>query len=195
MTTADFEPATDQMAQLVQGVTDEMLDRPTPCPAYRLGDLLDHVGGFALAFVAAAKKDLGEDTPAPQGASGDAARLTGDWRARITADLAALAAAWRDPAAWEGMTRAGGVDLPGEVAALVALDELVIHGWDVARASGQPFTVDDTLLGLVHDFVSQFQDPDARTGELFGPEVPVPADAPLLDRVLGMTGRDPGWRA
>ncbi len=39
------------------------------------------------------------------------------------------------------MTKAGGVDLPGEVAGLVALDELVVHGWDVARATGQAYDV------------------------------------------------------
>jgi uncharacterized protein (TIGR03086 family) len=197
MTTADFEPATRQMAQLVQGVSDEMLDWPTPCPAYRLGDLLDHVGGFALAFTGAATKDLGDGAATAQGPSGDASRLTGDWRGRIAADLASLAAAWRDPEAWQGMTQAGGVDLPGEVAALVALDELVVHGWDVARASGQPFAVDPDHLDLVRQFVSQFSGPGtegAREG-LFGPEVAVPEDAPLLDRVVGMTGRDPNWRS
>jgi uncharacterized protein (TIGR03086 family) len=93
------------------------------------------------------------------------------------------------------MTQAGGIDLPGEVAGVVALDELVIHGWDVARASGQVYEVDDASLQAVHEFVSQFSGPgreEARAG-LFGPVVDVPAAAPLLDRVIGMTGRDPGW--
>ena len=93
------------------------------------------------------------------------------------------------------MTQAGGVDLPGEVAGVVALDELVLHGWDVARASGQPYAVDDPSLQAVHRFVAQFSGPghDADRAGLFGPEVPVSDDAPLLDRVVGMAGRDPGW--
>ena len=70
-----------------------------------------------------------------------------------------MAEAWRAPEAWEGMTRAGGIDLPGEVAGLVALDELVVHGWDVARASGQDFTCDEASLEAVHGFVSQFSGP------------------------------------
>jgi uncharacterized protein (TIGR03086 family) len=81
------------------------------------------------------------------------------------------------------------------VAGLVALDELVLHGWDVARASGQPYEVDPASLGAVHGFVAQFSGPgqeESRAG-LFGPVVPVPDDAPLLDRVLGMAGRDPSW--
>ena len=80
------------------------------------------------------RRDQGHRRRGPGGGSGDASRLVDDWRSRIPRDLAALAAAWRDPEAWTGMTRAGGIDLPGEIAGVVALDELVVHGWDVARA-------------------------------------------------------------
>jgi uncharacterized protein (TIGR03086 family) len=193
MTPVDLEPAARRMADLVGGVPDELLDAPTPCPAYTLGDLVEHVGGAASAFTGAAVKDTGDATS--QGPSGDASRLSDDWRARIPRDLAALADAWRDPNAWTGMTKAGGVDLPGEVAGLVALDELVIHGWDVARATGRTYEVDEGSLEVVHGFVAQFSEPgmeETRAG-LFGPVVEVPADAPLLDRVVGLTGRDPGW--
>jgi uncharacterized protein (TIGR03086 family) len=193
MTPVDLEPAARRMADLVGGVPDELLDAPTPCPAYTLGDLVEHVGGAASAFTGAALKDTGDATS--QGPSGDASRLSDDWRARIPRDLAALADAWRDPDAWTGMTKAGGVDLPGEVAGLVALDELVIHGWDVARATGRAYEVDAGSLEAVHGFVAQFSEPgmeETRAG-LFGPVVEVPADAPLLDRVVGLTGRDPGW--
>ena len=193
MTPVDLEPAARRLADLVGGVPDELLDAPTPCPAYALGDLVEHVGGAASAFTGAAVKDLGDATS--QGPSGDASRLSDDWRTRIPRDLAALADAWRDPDAWTGMTKAGGVDLPGEVAGLVALDEVVVHGWDVARAAGQPFECDAASLEAVLGFVSQFSGPgqeEARAG-LFGPVVEVPDDAPLLDRVIGLTGRDPAW--
>ena len=188
-----LEPAARRLADLVGGVPDGLLDAPTPCPAYTLGDLLDHVGGAALAFTGAAVKDTGDVTShAP---SGDASRLGDDWRSRIPRDLLALAAAWRDPDAWTGMTKAGGVELPGEVAGLVALDEIVVHGWDVARATGQAYDCDTASLEAVLAFVSQFSEPgqeEMRAG-LFGPVVEVPEDAPLLDRVIGLTGRDPAW--
>jgi uncharacterized protein (TIGR03086 family) len=193
--TLDLEPATRQIAALVERVPEELLDRPTPCPAYSVGDLVDHVGGLALAFTAAATKATGD--AASQGPSGDASRLGADWRIRIPRDLAALAAAWHDPAAWSGITKVGGAELPGEVAGLVALDELVIHGWDVARATGQDFACERPLLDAVHTFVAQFSGPgqeEAREG-LFGPVVASPADAPLLDRVIGLSGRDPDWSA
>jgi uncharacterized protein (TIGR03086 family) len=193
MTSVDLEPAARRMAELVRGIPDELLDAPTPCPAYSLGDLLDHVGGAALAFTGAARKETGDATS--QGPSGDASRLGDDWRSRIPRDLAALADAWRDPEAWDGMTKAGGVELPGAVAGLVALDELVIHSWDIARASSQDYNPDPGSLEAVNGFVSQFSEPgqEAARAGLFGPVVDVPDDAPMLDRVIGLTGRDPGW--
>lgn len=193
MSTVDLTPAARRLADLVRAIPDEMLDAPTPCPNYTLGDLVDHVGGAARAFTGAAVKDTGDATShAP---SGDASRLVDDWRTRIPRDLAGLADAWHDPDAWTGMTKAGGVDLPGEVAGLVALDEIVIHGWDIARAMGQDYDYDPSSIDAVQGFVLQFSQPgqeELRAG-LFGPVVEVPEDAPLLDRVIGLTGRDPAW--
>ena len=189
----DLGPAAQRMVALLDGVPEHQLDAPTPCADTSLGDLIDHVGGLTLAFTAAAEKaggEMGDMQP-----SADASRLGDDWRERISGDLPKLAEAWREPAAWEGMTKAGGQDLPGEVAGLVALDELVIHGWDVARASGQHYEPDQVSLEACHRFVDQFSGPehaDQREG-LFGPIVEVPDDAPLLDRVIGLSGRDPNW--
>jgi uncharacterized protein (TIGR03086 family) len=183
----DLTPAAGQLAAVVRTVADADLSAPTPCPDYVLGDLLDHVNGLAVAFTMAARK-----TPLEGTASGDAARLPVDFRESIPARLDELAQAWLAPGAWEGMTRAGGVDLPGEVAAAVALDEIVLHGWDVARATGQPFEVDEGLLQVVHGFVSSIG-PDDRDGSLFGAVVEVDPNAPQFDRVLGLSGRDPRW--
>ncbi len=184
MVMLDLGPAADEMSALIRGVPDELLGHATPCPAYRLGDLVDHVGGLALAFAAAAAKDGGPLTAAPR--PGDAARLGEDWRTRIPRDLSALAAAWLDPAAWTGMTRVGGGDLPGEIAGLAALDELIVHGWDIARASGQLLNPDPAAVGAAHGFL-------AAAGGPFGPAVAVPAQRPLLDQVVGLAGRDPDW--
>ena len=190
MANPDLTPAARRMAELIRNVSDDQLQGPTPCPDYTLGDLVEHVGGLSLAFTAAATKMPLEGSD--QGPGGDASRLGDDWRTSIPERLIALADAWKDPEAWTGMTAAGGVELPGEVGGLVALDELVIHGWDVAKASGQPYDPDNDELEAVHGFVSQFDGGDS--GGLFGPPVPVPDDAPLLDRVIGLTGRDPNWQ-
>lgn len=182
----DLKPAAERMARLVAAVPDDALGRSTPCERYTVGDLIEHVGGAALAFTAAAVKQ-----PLEGGPSGDASRLDPDWRTRIPRDIEALAEAWRDPEAWSGTTRAGGVDLPGEVAGVVALDELVIHGWDLAKATGQPADYEGPELGAVHDMVTMFR--SSGIEGLFGPVVQVPDDAALFDRILGITGRDPNW--
>ena len=184
----DLGPAASCMAKLLASVDDEQLGAPTPCPDTTLGDLIDHVGTFSKAFVAVARKEVGA-TGAPP--SPDAANLEEGWRARIAGDLETLAAAWREPAAWEGMTAAGGIDLPGDIAGLVALDELVVHGWDVAVASKQPYDPPVEDIAGATSFLTSFDPP--RDGRLFGPVVAVPDDAPPLDRLLGLTGRNPGW--
>lgn len=182
----DLGPAAQRMADLVAAVADDALDRPTPCERYTVGDLLDHIGGAVLAFTASASK-----RPLEGGPSGEAANLGGDWRDRIPREVLTLAEAWRDPAAWTGMTRAGGIDLPGEVAGVVALDELVIHGWDLAKATNQAAGFEGPGLDAVYGMVQQFS--SGGVEGLFGPPVPVPDDAPLLDRILGLAGRDPSW--
>jgi uncharacterized protein (TIGR03086 family) len=194
MTTIDLEPSARRVAELIRGVRADQLTWPTPLPAYNLGDLLDHVGGLSLAFTGAAEKD-GAGASA-EGGSGDASRLGEDWQTRIPEQVEALAVAWKDPAAWTGMTAAGGIEMPAEVAGLVALDELVIHGWDIAQTLDEPYDCDAESLAAVRDFVGSFAPPDERPeGGLFGPAVAVPEDAPLLDQVIGLTGRDPNWSA
>jgi uncharacterized protein (TIGR03086 family) len=185
----DLEPAVATLSQVVARVRDDQLARSTPCAASTVGDLLDHVDGLALAFTAAATKTAIEGAP-----SADASRLGQDWRTRIPQRLAALARAWRDEAAWVGMTRAGGVDLPAEVAGVVALNEVIVHGWDIATSTGQPYACEPHLVEAARGFVqaSVAQYPDGSPG-LFGPPVPVPEDAPPLDRLIGLTGRDPAW--
>jgi uncharacterized protein (TIGR03086 family) len=183
----DLHPAVERLAGLVEALPDDALDQPTPCEAYTVAALLDHIAGGLVAFRHAALKD-----PLPGGPSGDASKLAPDWRTDIPRDARALANAWDDPAAWTGMTAAGGVDLPGEVAGIVALDELILHGWDLAKATGQPADYDGPGLDEVLAMVIQF-----RSGGfegIYGPEVAVQESSPLFDRILGKAGRDPAWR-
>ena len=91
------------------------------------------------------------------------------------------------------MTRAGGVELPAEVMGNVALAEVVIHGWDVARTIGAPYDADAATLDACLAHLAQF-DPVGTDG-MFGPAVPVADDADDLDKVVALSGRDPAWRA
>src|SRR5438105_1581589 len=110
----DLEPAAARVARVLAEVQDEQLRRPTPC-GISVGDVIDHIGTMAMAFTTKARKDVdggptGGPPPAPSGAN-----LGQAWRQQISQQLQTLAAAWAEPSAWEGMTKAGGLDLPGEV--------------------------------------------------------------------------------
>jgi CubicO group peptidase (beta-lactamase class C family) len=93
------------------------------------------------------------------------------------------------------MTRIAGMDLPGEVAGAVAIDEIVVHGWDIATSSGQKSQWSPELVEAAIGFVEPLasQNPDGVPG-LFGPAVPVGGRATRLQRLLALTGRNPGWQ-
>ncbi|WP_329029673.1 MULTISPECIES: TIGR03086 family metal-binding protein [unclassified Streptomyces] len=187
----DLEPAARRITAQLDAVDDAALGAATPCPGVTVGALLAHVEGLAVAFRDAARKDLGATTDsAPSVESGV---LEPGWRTTLPAALDEMVAAWRSPDAWEGMTRAGSVDLPGQVAGMVALNELVLHGWDLAKATGQPFDAEDAHLRSSLALLAELGDNPPATSP-FGPPVPVPEDAPLLDRAVARGGRRPDWR-
>lgn len=189
--TLDFGPQTRIVARLAEGVRDDRLADPTPCPQYAVRHVLGHLLGLAVAFRDAGRKDLGVTTDTgPQSALPD---IGPGWREELPKVLDELAEVWREPAAWTGMTRAGGFDMPGEVTAAVAVDELVVHGWDLARATGQAYVPDPAALAASHAFLRAAAEESERGDGIFGPVFPVPSDAPLLDRTIGLSGRDPGW--
>ncbi|MFI8087746.1 TIGR03086 family metal-binding protein [Streptomyces sp. NPDC086080] len=190
-TPLDLGPQTLIVARLAGAVTDAQLADATPCPQYAVRHMLGHLLGLAVAFRDAGRKDLGVTTDtSPDATLPD---IGPGWREELPEVLDELAGVWRDPAAWTGMTRAGGLDLPGEVAGAVAVDELVVHGWDLARATGQPYAPDPAALEVSHAFLQVAADEAERGDGIFGPVVPVPQDAPLLNRTIGLSGRDPGW--
>jgi len=185
------------LSRLLDDVTDAKLDNPTPCQDTPVAALLDHLLGLTLAFTWAARKtpvaERGSDESGPGRATAE--HLDPNWRALLPRRLDALAEAWRDPTAWEGITEAGGVTMPADVMGTVALDELVLHGWDLARATGQPFACDPASTAAVLAFTSASAQPEMRASRegLFGPVVEVAEDAPAFDRALGFAGRDPAW--
>src|SRR6266542_2620477 len=193
----DLDPAAREVARLLDGVTDDQLADPTPCPDYPVAALLDHLMGLSLAFTWAARKTTAAEGGSNESGPGRATaeHLDPDWRTVLPKRLRELAEAWRDPAAWEGMTEAGGVTMPAEGMGAVALDELVLHSWDLARATGQAFRCDPASAAAVLAFTSASAQPElapSRKG-LFGPVVDVPGDAAAFDRALGFAGRDPAW--
>jgi uncharacterized protein (TIGR03086 family) len=177
----DLMPACRRMIDVLGGVADDQLAGGTPCTEYTVRDLIAHVDGVANGFAALARAQ-----PSAPGDEG----LGDDWRERVAEHVRALGEAWADPAAWKGETETGGTALPNELWGKIAFTEVVVHGWDLATATGQPFALPDETLRACLDHVADFV-PKAPLPTLWGPAVPVPDDAPLLHRVLAVTGRTP----
>ena len=100
------------------------------------------------------------------------------------------------PGATEGETEIAGMRMPAAATSVVALNEVLIHGWDLAVATGQEYRADPASAQACLEFGQGLAvgAPEMRD-EMYGPVVPVPDDAPVFDRLLGQTGRDPGWTA
>ena len=193
-TTLDLGPQALAVARLALAVRDDQLAAPTPCPDLAVRHLLGHLLGLSVAFRDAGRKDFGATTDtAPDSAVPD---IGPGWREELPKVLDELADVWRAPDPWTGTTRAGGIEMPGAVAGAVAADELVIHGWDLARATGQPYDPDPAALRASYAFLWAAADETGPGDDgVFGPVVPVPDDAPLLDRAVGLSGRNPGWHS
>jgi uncharacterized protein (TIGR03086 family) len=186
----DLAPSADRLAGLLPAVGDDRLGGPTPNEGRTVGQLLQHIVGLTAAFRAAAGKDFGPWTDTSPDANGWP-ELEDGWRETLAERLPALAAAWSSPAAWEGMTRAGGIDLPGAIAGLVALGEITFHGWDLARATGQDDDCDEATATALEGFVEGFD--SGGTPGMFGPATEAPEDAGPFERALARSGRDPSW--
>lgn len=165
----DLKPACTYAASLVGDVRDASLDGPTPCDGYTVRGMIAHLDQVAR----------GADAPEPLGPR---------WRTEVPERLDALAAGWADPAAWEGV---GGLDLPNATWGRIVLTEMVVHGWDLARATGRPFDLDDgPTLQACLEHVAEFV-PNAPVPQLWGPPAVVDEGAPLIDRIVAITGRTP----
>ncbi|MEU4740214.1 TIGR03086 family metal-binding protein [Actinosynnema sp. NPDC023658] len=174
--------------EVVENVGPDQLGAPTPCADFDVRALLNHLLFWGPSLNAAARK---EAVPPPAAAETDVDLTAGDWAAELSALLRDRAAAWGEPSAWTGTTSVGSPQqMPAELIGSMVLGETVVHTWDLARATGQAPAWDRELLEHIHaDLLGSAQ--MGRDMGLYGPEVPVPADAPLIDRIVGLTGRTP----
>jgi uncharacterized protein (TIGR03086 family) len=163
------------------------LDGPTPCADYDLRTLLRHFTGTSGAFVKAGQtRALDPDDPWGSKAMLDEQ----DWADQLAGQVETMGQAWSRPEAWTGSI--DGAQMPAQAIGELGLIELLLHGWDVARATGQSLQVSDELgaelLRCLQPTLEQ-----GREFDVYGPEVTVPADASPFTRALGLSGRDPNW--
>lgn len=180
----DLGPAASALAALVVAVPEEHLDEPTPCDAWSVRRLLAHIDEIGPGFRAIAE---GGDIA---GADPDASLVAG-WRERIPASLEALAVAYRAPGAWRGRASVGETEQSRASLAVVALDELVVHAWDLATALGVPFAPRDEDVVVCTAFAEAVASPEGTPG-LFGPALDPGPDADAFARLLAATGRRVG---
>jgi uncharacterized protein (TIGR03086 family) len=175
------------LAAIVRDITPDQLTNPTPCPEFDVRALVNHLLYWSPSLAGAGRKEV---VPPPD----SGVDLTaGDWRGDLLTRLDDLVSAWAPPEAWEGDTRVvGPTATPARAIGGMTVCELAVHGWDLASATSQPFSLDGELLAYLHEEVAVGAEQGRQMG-VYGPEVAVPAGAPTLDRVLGLTGRDPAW--
>jgi uncharacterized protein (TIGR03086 family) len=162
----------------------EQLDAPVPCEGWTVRDLAEHLLTWTPVLAGS-----GRGTPPEPGSRA----LGDDWPTVLGAEREDLVAVWSDPAAWAGTTTMTSSEIPAAVVGTMTLCELVLHGWDLATGLGLPVAWDDALLEEVHDALSQLT-PLGRQMGAFGPAADVAPDAPVLERVVALAGRDPAWR-
>jgi uncharacterized protein (TIGR03086 family) len=164
------------------------LTAPTPCTDFDVRGLINHFAG-TTHWLAQVGKRAPTDPDDPYGMKQDV--TTGDWRPLLRDRVCGVGAAWADPSAWEGTIDA--VQMPATMIGEMALVELLVHGWDLAAATGQQLVVDDEVGATVHRSIAGTAEMGRQMGA-YGPEVEVPPDAPAFDRALGLAGRDPLWK-
>lgn len=183
--------AAEPLAKLLRTITPDQLVAPTPCADFDVRALLNHLLFWGPSLVGAASK---APIAPPAAAETDVDLTGGDWSAALDTQLGELATAWRNPEAWQGTTHLGGpTELPASLVGGMVVGELVVHGWDLARALGTTADWDDDLLRYLLDETAATADQGRAMG-IYGPEIPVAPDAPVLDRILGLAGRDPAGK-
>jgi uncharacterized protein (TIGR03086 family) len=113
----------------------------------------------------------------------------GEWPATYDTSADALLAAFSAPGALERVVTVPFGTVPGAVALQLRLVENLVHGWDLARATGQPARHDDRVAeaALVFTRARVADVPAGRTP--FGPPQPVADNSPALDRLAATLGR------
>jgi len=175
-----------EAARVARGVTAEQLARPTHCPGWDVRTLVNHWVLYTSHGLEhrALRKQLSEELTGRD--------FAGDpgWAEAYAAQLDRAVAAWSDPSAWEGEVDLGMAKMPAAELASMIIKEMAVHGWDVATATGQDFRISDGAAGLVLDVVDTHGDL-YRQYDGFADPVAVPDDAPVFERALAHSGRDP----
>jgi uncharacterized protein (TIGR03086 family) len=168
--------------QLITAVRADQWMAPTPCTEWNVRQLVNHVVRGNRMFAAALRGE-----PPPPAEPSDV--LGDDPVAAFRAASSEVLEAFGQPGAMERMVTVPFGNVPGAVALHLRNTELLVHGWDLARAIGQPATFPEDVAEQEIQFSrgALGQIPPGRTP--FGPSQPVAEDAPAVDRLAALLGR------
>ena len=183
-----FDRAIASTADIVKATPAGQMSAPTPCTKWDVRALLNHVIGTLWL----AEGLFADHTPrhpmTPGGLPpGD---LAGDDPAAAYAEAsaAALAAAAGDALTRGHVTPLG--QMPGPALAGFTTLDILVHGWDLATATGQPADLDGRLAAHVLGFAEQAITPDTRAPRI-GLALTVTPGAPVTNRLVAFLGRNP----
>ena len=176
--------ALDATGTVVAGISAEQLDQPTPDSEWDVRTLLNHViaGNLWAAELAAGR------TIEQVGDRLDGDVIGTDPAAAYDGSAAAAAAAFDAPGAMDAPCAVSYGPVPGSVYAGHRFVDVLIHGWDLAQATGQDTTLDPELVGACLEIVEP-QVEAFRAAGVFGPAVPAAPDASQQTTLLAMLGR------
>lgn len=177
-----LEGAVDQLRRLLARVGPAQGSLPTPCSDFNVRALVNHIVFDVQVFTATISGG--------QRGSPDADLVGDDWLAAYSSSADALLSAWRRRGTGGTLTTRMG-EIPATWAVGQHASDLVVHAWDVARATGNVAELDPELAAAALGWGRENLKPEFR-GQAFGSEVPVPDDAPAYDRLAGFFGRTPG---
>jgi uncharacterized protein (TIGR03086 family) len=173
---------------LAAAATTAPLDQTTPCSDWDLRTLLNHT----ILWTAYSSERRAHGESVAEDLMSKDFTADPEYAADYQAQVNKAVTAWSDPRAWEGDRAVMGSATPAADIAAMLIMETVLHGWDIARSAGQDYNCGDQLARAVLETV-QAQGEMFRQYQGFAVVVPVPGDAPVFDRALALSGRDPRW--
>ncbi len=167
--------------RLIAGIDTHQWSAPTPCTEWDVRALVTHVTTSMLNFAALVRGE-----PQPDGTADD---QVDDPVAAYRSAAAAMRAAFGAPGALDRIYPSPIGPAPGSVLVHLRITELLVHGWDLARATGQPADLPaDVAEGELTVWRAQFRD-GVPNGLPFAPARPVAAHAPTIDHLAAFLGR------
>lgn len=170
---------------LVANVRAEQFSNPTPCAELDVRALLNHLVAGNYRYVNIAHGEPAEPVPL----TGDF--VHGDALTPYRKSAAAVSQAWAEPILLERTVHLPFGAVPGAVALGVHTVEAIVHGWDLARATGQPTELDPDLCAVAWQNAKNIDDSFRGPGRPFGPAVPARSGATDTARLMAWLGRQP----